>query len=520
MSNLNPYSGSWDTSKAAYLLHRTTFGASKNDIDEALKIGMEATINKLFDTKPLPAPPIHTTYQQDPFAPPGTSWVYTNVAPENAPPGLQGARKTSLYSWWVGLIHHSGISLQEKMVLFWHEHFAVNTINNPNFEYQYSILLRKHALGNFKTLTEEITICPAMLLFLNGNQNTKESPNENYARELLELFTIGRGDAVSEGDYSHYTEKDITEISRILTGWVIRYNQEGVPIGEFKNFRHDQGNKQLSHRFDHLTINNLGDEEYKKLIEIIFSKQQVARFIATKLHIWFVGSDINPHVETNIINPLSEIIVASGYEIGPALQVLLSSDYFFNGGHEGCMLSSPLDFIFKIINVFNVDISDNINKRYQIWRSIYILAASQDMAIMAIPSVAGWKAYYQEPGYYKFWINAYTLSQRKEIVNVLVNGNDDVEIDAISFIATIENASDPNALIQQMAYYLYPISLSEDQMNYLKEVLIPGLPDFEWTVEYLSFLSDPDDVAKRAGVKNKLTSVLHAMLNLPEIHLM
>lgn len=523
MSTLNPYSGIWSTRKAAYLLNRTTFGANKALVDHATTQGLDVTIQELLNIEQPESLPIHTNFEEDPVAPPGSSWVY-KVVRDNPPMGLQGARRRSLLSWWIGLIHEAGISIREKMVLFLHEHFAISDIDNANVAYQYIELLRNYALGNFKQLMKEMTICPAMLLFLNGFENTKENPNENYARELLELFSIGRGTAVAEGDYTNYTEHDIREIARILTGWSARYSTENVPEGFFIPPRHDTGIKTLSHRFDNVSIANEGEKEFEHVIDIIFSYKETARFICRKLHIWFVGSDINSEVEANIIEPLADILYDHDYEMKPVLEALLSSEYFLDGGHEGCMISSPLDFIFKIVRTFNVSFSDDINLKYRAWAAVYNIAAGQDMALLYLPSVAGWKAFYQEPGYYQYWINSFSLSLRKQVADILVYGNGsqeaNIQINPLTFVGQIENAEDPNVLINAIAEILYPVPLGEEQIKFLKESLIPGLPDFEWTVEYLAYLADPENQDKKNSVFRKLAIMILAMLNMPEIHLM
>ena len=156
---------------------------------------------------------------------------------------------------------------QEKLTLFWHNHYVTQGINDPQMVYNYITLLRENGLGNFRELTKQMTIEPAMLIYLNGNQNSAVAPNENYARELLELFTIGKGPAVGPGDYTNYTEDDVVEMARVLTGWIVRggFTTDTVnnPLkSEFRPARHDDGTKQLSHRFDDIEIDDMGENEY------------------------------------------------------------------------------------------------------------------------------------------------------------------------------------------------------------------------------------------------------------------
>ncbi|MCB0871736.1 MAG: DUF1800 family protein, partial [Solirubrobacterales bacterium] len=164
------------------------------------------------------------------------------------------------------LMLEEGISLREKMTLFWHNHFAVSNVNDPKFLYRHVELLRNFAWGNFRELMKEITVDPTMLRFLNGNQNTRTAPNENYARELMELYTLGKGDLAGPGDYTTFTEDDVIQMAKVLTGWRDRGFNTVNPDVNVESFftlnRHDTGSKQLSHRFNNEVITNLGDQEY------------------------------------------------------------------------------------------------------------------------------------------------------------------------------------------------------------------------------------------------------------------
>ncbi|WP_235297933.1 DUF1800 domain-containing protein [Portibacter marinus] len=523
MSTLNPYSGVWNEEKASFLLGRTIFGKTKAQIAQVANMGLEQTLSVLFQDQPTPDPPIHYRFQNDPDAPPGTTWV-DKYYPANDIMGLRVARRNSVIVWQTGLMQSSGLSVLEKMVLFWHEHFPVNNINRGEVSYQYLSAIRTHALGNFRKLVEEITVSPAMLIFLNGNQNEAQSPNENYARELLELFTIGRGEAAGEGDYTNYTEQDIVQISRALTGWKIRLLETGYVTSFFRNQLHDAGTKQLSHRFDHTLISNSGAEEYKQVIDIILKKKEVARYICRQLHIWFVGSNISAEVEANVIEPMATIMYDQDYDIKAPLKALLASEYFYDDQHEGCMVSSPLDFLYKSINTLEVEMPDSIIAQYFVWEAIARAGDLLEMAVMNVPSVAGWKAYYQSPGYYQYWINSVTLGFREEVANALLTQSEvrgfRFGINVLKFVDGIENATDPNELIINMGKLIFAFPLSQNQIDYLKNVLINGLPDFEWTVEYGMYLENPTNEDLAVSVFNKLTNLMATMMKMPEYYLM
>ncbi|HFC01373.1 MAG TPA: DUF1800 family protein, partial [Phaeodactylibacter sp.] len=218
-NTFNPYTGTWGMEQAAHLLRRTTFGPTYAQIKQAATDGLDATISLLFQNQPLPDPPIYYDFENDPNAALGETWVDAIFLPNIQ--GLRGARRRSLFGWTFKQIRESGVNITEKMTLFWHNHFVVASTNVPNRQYRYITFLRENALGNFKDLAKGITVDSAMLQYLNGTQNSKNAPNENYSRELLELFTIGKGELVGPGDYTNYTEDDVVELARALTGWYI-----------------------------------------------------------------------------------------------------------------------------------------------------------------------------------------------------------------------------------------------------------------------------------------------------------
>lgn len=521
-TTLAPYAGPWTVREAGHLLRRTTFGPTMAQLHDAVADGLSATLGALFAPTPPPPPPVYYNYNNDPGAANGETWVGV-PAPVPAPVGLAGARRRSLTAWQIGLMMNGGVSIHEKMVLFWHNHFVVSNINNALFGYQYFDILRRHALGDFRAMVEEMTIAPAMLVYLNGNENTRQAPNENYARELLELFTVGRGDVAAPGDYTHYTEDDVVAMAKALTGWVARANPDGTVNGLYVNNRHDTGSKQLSHRFGHAVIENAGDQEYKIVVDHILQQDEVARFLSRQLHIWFIGANIDPIVEANVIEPMAQILRDNDYRIQPALEALLGSEYFFLADHQGCMISHPLDYLFRIVNTFQMGSNADLLQQYRFWDRIYQRAGEQEMLIMGLPSVAGWNAFYQSPQYYEFWINAVTLVKRQEAAAEFMNGflvgGARWQVDLLDVIAQIPDNTDPNALLQGIATRLLPEPFSEAQVTFLKEVLIPGLPDYEWGIEYGEYLQNPTDVALRNAILTKLQSLFGTIVKMPEFYL-
>jgi uncharacterized protein (DUF1800 family) len=395
-------------------------------------------------------------------------------------------------------------------------------------------LLRRNALGNFRELTKQITIDPNMLIYLSGNQNNDEAPNENYARELLELFTIGKGDAVGNGDYTNYTEEDIIQIAKVLTGWRARWIRHGDGIKDpldafFTNNKHTKGDKILSHRFNNTVISENGENEYKDLIDKIFEQDECSRFIMRQLYIWFVNSEITDDIETNIIEPLATIIRDNDYEIAPALKLLFASEHFFESTF--CMIKSPIDLMFSVTKSLQVSApTSSIKEQYDFAYVLYLAATDLNQSIFHHPDVAGWKAYYQEPLFYKSWINSYLLPKRLDFCRILVTGGDLVIdsrkynipplVPVLKIASEIPNATDPNILINTLAEEMFNYAITAEQVSALKEILIPGLPDFEWTVEYSDYLADPTNTALAFSVDKKLRDVIAVMVQMSEFQIM
>lgn len=521
-TSLNPYQGEWTFDQAAHLLRRTTFGPTPAQMKQAVKDGLETTVAKLLAEQPLPEPPIYFDFFDDPEVPNGETWI--NVIEDNKITGLRNNRRQSLLAWTAKNILESGknITIREKMTLFWHNHFVVSNPTHSRVFYEYYTKLRKNALGNFRTLVEEMTIDAAMLRFLNGQQNSKNAPNENYARELLELFTIGKGPIAGSGDYTNYTEQDVVALSRALTGWRYSTAEGNDPtVSFYVPNRHDTGEKQLSHRFDKAIITNGGESEYKNVIDIILQKTEVARFIARKIYGWFLHAEITAEVEANVIEPMALMMIADNYEIQRAVGALISSEHFYDQTFRGCMVNHPADFYFKLLNTFQLSMPDDPLHKYKISLVFYNQLRNMEMAIFYHPTVAGWKAFYQAPQFTKIWINSVSLPLRQRASDRLVNGFNNngfrIELNVLDFVAQLDNPTEPNDMINELATILFSQPITAVQLTSLKSIILPGIEDYNWTVEYGDFLAGDDSL--RRTIENKLQSLIKTMLRMPEFYL-
>lgn len=530
--SLEPYTGEWTYEQAAHLLRRAMFAPTHAQIKAAVEKGLDATLDELFQDLPLPEPPVNSYFEEDPWVPVGETWIdapYFEDIEDEEEIDLREYRDYSLRAWTFGLILTEGVSIREKMTLFWHNHFAIHEIDDPKYLYRHIQLLRSYAWGNFRDLVKAITIDPAMLRMLNGNQNIKGSPNENYARELLELHTVGKGDQVGPGDYTTFTEQDVAEIARALTGWRDRGYDTSDPEQVIEAFfdaeRHDTSSKQLSPRFNDAIINDGGEEEYKQVIDIVFQHPEAARYICTKLYRWFIYYKIDDSILQSVIEPLAQLLISNDFDIKPVLQTFLKSDHFYHIRSVGPLIKNPIDHVITGIKTFGVvEYPEDLKSRYEIWYRVFDQSPRMQMEYFMPPEVSGWKEYYQAPAYYRLWINASTLPMRMNFTNTLmVEGlaGDDVrlELKVLDFIKTIDDPYDPNKVVEDFAKILCPKALTANQLKLLKEILLPGLPDHVWGVEYTNYEADPTDTEQAMLIEEKLRQLLRVMLSLPEFFL-
>ena len=530
LMGLDPYTGEWTAKEAAHLLRRTGFGLRPEELEQLTGMDLSSAVDLLLEDRPLPDLPINYDYLLDPNVRLGAPWP---GKPLVAGLNLNSYRNRSLRAWVMDNIRKERLSARERMVEFWSNHFGIAAVGQAQVRYDYHLLLETFALGNFRELIKRIVVDKAMLVFLNGNQNFVESPNENFARELLELFTLGKGPQIGEGDYSNYTEEDVRALARALTGWRTRYLASTVPGQEpevyFQANRHDTSDKQLSYHFNNDVITDAGEEEYKQVVDRIFEQPATALYICRKLYRHFVYYKISDQVETDIIVPMARILTQNDFEIRPVLRALFRSQHFYDADNLGPMIKNPLQLVAGLMRSFNHDHQldgFNLDQERRTMNYYFYRAVLMDMDYFNPPSVAGWEAYYQEPSFYRIWINSSTLQERTRFTQTMtgINGfgvGDGVRAtyDYLGWIAQIPNATEPNALIAGIVERLLPRPLSAGQLANLKETLIPGLPDFEWTVEYGEHLANPNDEDLAASVAAKLRDLFRAIFGLAEFQL-
>jgi len=523
--SLDPYSGPWTKKEAAHLLRRALFGLTFEQLQNAVANGLDATIDTLLTHQGASDLPL-TFDPAEPVSQVGEPWN-TSVYPSDPTLAATVAeiRAKSLGAWMMKNLNNEGTSITQKMCLFWHNHWAAELSGDMRSTLSYYLLIRDFALGNFKEFVKQMTINTCMLEFQDGATNTVYSPNENYAREFLELFTIGKGIQVGPGDYSNYTEEDVAAGAKIFTGYTIQgllSDTQSTVNAVFYPILHDNSTKQLSHRFDNATIAGNDGDEFKDYIDVVFQQEEVARFISRKLYRYFVNSDLTTEVEENIIPAMAAIMVANDYEIKPVLEALLKSQHFYDVNLIGSCIRSPLEMLFSMINTTHSSIDFDIPTSYEMYMNLYGLGDSLGQSYGMPPSVSGWQAYYQAPAFTKLWVNSTHIRTRMSLIyfftqtdGLEVNGNF-FKVNGLGFLDSLSNPSNANDVIDDMIAVMMPKPLTATKRLTLKYILLGGQPDFEWTVQYNEYLANPGNPSYYLPMKQKVETTLLQLCIMPE----
>ncbi len=287
---------------------------------------------------------------------------------------------------WLGEMINSEAQLREKMSLFWHGHFACRVMNSY---YQQELLqvIRENALGNFKDLLKEVSKSPSMLQFLNNQQNRKQHPNENFAREVMELFTMGRG---------NYTENDVKEAARSFTGW--GFNLQGEFV--FRKMQHDDGRKTV--------LGKSGNFDGDDIINMLLEQKQTARFITKKIYRYFV----NDTVDEAKVEWLSDRFYKNDYDIKKLLEDIYLSDWFYDEKNIGTRIKSPVELLAGIRRLLPMEMQND--------QSQLLFQRTLGQILFYPPNVAGW------PGG-KNWIDSSSLMLRLRIPQI-ISANEAVDI--------------------------------------------------------------------------------------------
>lgn len=547
-SGLAPYTGTWNTSTVLHLLRRTQFGFKFSDVNSLEQLGLNRSVNALLtNLNSTTNPPVNfyqNIYADEGNIPYGSDWTQHAFNSNTVGNTTNVYRSNGVTLWNLGLGLNQALNVKEKMTWFWYHFMPIdlNTVrasqnaycatNSARISYEYIQNFRTNALGNYKTLIRNIATQPAMMYYLNNQANTSSAPDENFARELMELFTLGKD------PLSQFTEADVIAAAKILTGWRVQNLNAHPTVTTFVATQHDTSNKTFSAFFNNTTLSNNGSLELDAFIDLIFSKSQVvSEYICRRLYRYFVYYDIDANIEANVIVPLAQHFVANNWEIAPVLDKLFKSQHFYDMANFGVSIKSPFDLVLGSLRTFNLNynVSDptNYHAQYYVWGAFNTnFLSAMDQTMGAVPSVAGWPAYYQNPNFHEYWINSNTIQKRAAFIDAIFNGfnlsynglTTRIEVDVIAWVSQFSAATiaDPDALVSECIKYLLPIDLSVEAKSNLKvqNLLSNQVNNSYWTTAWNNYSNNPTNVSYTNTVKSRLKSLLVAITQLSEYQLM
>jgi uncharacterized protein (DUF1800 family) len=366
---------------ARHLLNRTGFGASEVEIEAYAKLSREQAVSKLLAGAVTIAATPAPAFVDDPITP---SRQVKEMGDDEKKEFLKGRVRegVEMRAWWLREMLVTPSPLTEKMTLFWHGHFATSQqkVKANQIMYRQNVLLRRYALGNFGLLLHAVAKDPAMLIYLDNASNRKGRPNENFARELMELFTLGEG---------NYSEQDIKEAARSFTGWSLE-RDTGRCL--WRSGIHDYGVKTV--------LGRSGTFDGEAVLDLLLQQPQTAEFIAAKLWKEF----ISPAPEAREVKRFAAVFRRSGYEIKPLLFAMLTSDAFYAPQYRGTLVKSPTELVVGTLQLFSLQAND--------LHPAALTVAYLGQNLFSPPNVKGWAGG-------DAWINSATLLGRKHFLDRL-----------------------------------------------------------------------------------------------------
>lgn len=580
---LTPHTGPLGRRGAAHLLRRATFGPTITDIRTFSSLTPAVAVARLFrPAAPTPdAPPPIAPGESD-------SWVITGITDAQK---MEFEYQEYFKQWCIAQMMSAGVpaaqslaySAREKLVYFIHTHLTAITekIGSSRALYFQNQLFRLYALDgvtspvvpadklNFKELTKKVCIDNAMLNLLDGTNNIRGG-NENFGRELLELYSIGRGlegedvtAGLGQGDYFYYTEDDVQAAARIFSGFEFddQFEVEDpdtlLPRGKIRGSvtnasAHDNTPKQLSVRFGSAVIepdpllvngNNATEEsaldEISRFIDLIYDQEETAKNICRKIYRFFMYHEITPALSDDIITQMANTFRTSGFKIQPVIEQLLTSQHFYNSNTApyvddafGGIIKSPLDLVLGTYRFFGIqfpDMTADAAGFYERGNEVVQMMKTMGMDFYQPFDVAGYDAYHQFPIYHRSWITVNNLTNRYNFIDTRLG-----EVDIYQFVRDnidFAEASDSRRLVIDLASFLLPqtnnltfdttldesqqATLTSERLLYFKlkflDIFDPD-PDGAWNDRY----TNQQGLGTMQG---QLRNLINAMLQSPEYQL-
>lgn len=475
--------------EAAHLLRRMGFGGPPEEIDDLTTRGREGAVDYLINYSQIDNSALDTLIQQ--------SFNFSNPQ-DNGTFNLGEIRR-----WWYTRMVHSKRQFEEKLTLFWHDHFATSS-DKVNFVLMYNqnLTLRKYALGRFDDLLLYIAKDPAMLVWLDGITNILGKPQENFAREIQELFSLGITDFVT-GE-TNYTENDIKEIARAFTGWKYRGPRAGESPLTYTFFvqdnQHDNGQKRIYPGTPYETAGNLSGDD---VVNVIASRRETARYLTWKLFNYFVYPLTDSSEDKNTVDRFSKVYVNNTHSIKELLRAIFTSDEFFSERAFFSLVKQPIELVVGAVRMLGAQYVPGSVAGRNASNPLSGFAARQGQTLFTPPDVAGWDKGIN-------WVNTSYMLERFNFANSLVTNRNFTGPGVFVTNDQLKSITKSSAkkTVKRFLSRLGPLSVGKDARGMLQTYL--GTGD---TGQAIAYVNDEPTVDK------KIRGLVHQIMCLPEFNL-
>lgn len=544
MASLTLRNGVLGIDNATHLLRRATYAPTKSLINQFAAYTTDQAVEALYTIPSYTIlEPIATDTSQ--------RYIATYNTPTVAPTTMDDYnRYYMVYAWWFHRAQKS-VTIHSKVIEFLHTIFITNSSidRRQDFTFDYMSLLEFYATGSIKTLAKKMTRVNDMLYYLDNRLNTVGAPNENYAREFLELFTILKGPQDGPGSYTNYTEHDVQQAARVLTGFTnIEENERmsyidaesKIPLGKKIFANHDTGNKTFSSKFGNQTIvgaSNVNemDIELDAFIDMVFNQPTTAKNYARRMYRYFVSRNITAEIEDDIITPLADNLIVTNYDIQSTLKILLKSTHFYDeddsiSGDEiiGGKIKTPLELVLIMFNQFNIEgpnqITNPLGFLQCYFYNLWYRSALAGQTIFMPANVAGYPPLYETPNYDKLWINSSNLRYRYSIfIDDLVAGQDFngtlVQLDTVNYVrysGYFTNPANSSTLLNEffeLCFVEIPVGV---RYTFFQQALLGNLSVINWQNEWNNYIATNNSTSVRIA----LDRFIKALVKSPEYQLL
>lgn len=569
--SLTPYTGNFGHEQQKHLLNRTMVGLCKRHLDDLENVGLEDALDLIL-TPELFDEPVNNYYHQLTAAdyeelynnedvPAGDPFInrpYTN----NESGELEQfghERYTAIVSWVNQRIYKQDTSIHWKLFIFLHNLVPTRCFDlGHKAAFLYIKLLFEACFGSYKEFIYNVTQDPSMLDFLNLALSQKDTPDENYAREVQELFTVGKR------PFAQFTENDVREIARALVGWTYDYEKLVFSEGTdshvvFEDNNHDIGDKAFSTFYNNQTIKGKsgmdGQQELQEVVDMLFNTEESGIYLCRRLYQFFVYPILTPEIESQIITPLAQVFKDNDHSLVAVLRVLLGSEHFYDAAIPNSIIKSPMDYNMGMLKelmiteghrvywdgeelhqeqftpnhpaFLDVEI-DKTTLSYNLFgQSLHWSSYNQGMQLFTPPNVSGWPAFYQEPVYDMFWINSSTIKSRKQAAHWfrwglwLYSYEDQgvsLKYDLHSYLSTYRNPADFEDFFNEFNERLCGAPVGSSTYITLKKELLGNINEMHWEEYINDFLSDPTKEILSA-VQWRFDNVLFKFFELSVYHI-